>query len=73
MKTDPPTQTPTQKLKTGFLIFSSQEIGSGLVSFKMIFEALQSELFRLNFPSLSSKTLKIWEFNLMIYDKSVFF
>ena len=39
----PPTQTPTQKLKIGFSMFSSQEIGSGLVSFEMIFETLQSE------------------------------
>ena len=50
-----PTQTPTKKLKSGFSIFSSQEIGSSLVSFQMIFEALQSELFH----SLSSKNLKI--------------
>ena len=41
----PPTQTPTQKLKSGFLRLSSQEIGSSLVSLKMIFEALKSEIF----------------------------
>ena len=40
----PPTQTPTRKSKIRFSMFSSQEIGSGLVSFQMIFEALQSEL-----------------------------
>ena len=45
----PPTQTPTQKFKIEFSMSSSQEIGSGLVSFEMIFEALQSELFRLKF------------------------
>ena len=47
-------------------MFSSQEIGSGLVSFYMIFEALQSALFGFNFHSLSSKTLKIPEFNLLM-------
>ena len=34
-----------QKLKIGYSMFSSQEIGPSLVSFQMIFEALQSELF----------------------------
>ena len=47
-------------------MFSSQEISSGLVSFYMIFEALQSALFGFNFHSLSSKTLKIPEFNLIM-------
>ena len=42
----PPNQTTTQKLKSGFHIFGSQEICSDLGSFKMIFEVLQSELFR---------------------------
>ena len=37
---------------------SFQEIGSGLISFEMNFEALQSELFRFNFHSLSSKIPK---------------
>ena len=41
----PPTQTPTQKLDIGFSMFSYQEIGPRLVSFQMIFEALQSDLF----------------------------
>ena len=36
-----PTQTPTQKSKRGFSILSFQEIGSSLVSFQMIFEALK--------------------------------
>ena len=45
----PHTQTPTQKLKTKFLMLRSQEIGSSLVSFEMIFEALQFELPRLMF------------------------
>ena len=49
-------------------MFSSQEIDSGLVSFYMIFEALQSALFGFNFHSLSSKILKIPEFNLQIID-----
>ena len=40
---------PTQKLKSGSVTLSSQEIGSNLVSFGMIFQALQSELFRLKF------------------------
>ena len=39
-------------LKSGFLIFSSQENGSSLVSFWIIFEALQSEQFRFNFHGL---------------------
>ena len=39
----PTPHTPTQKSKIGFSMFSFQEIGSGLVSFEMIFEALQSE------------------------------
>ena len=41
--TYPPSQTPTQMLKSGFSMFSTQEIGSRLVSFQIIFEALQSE------------------------------
>ena len=62
----PATQTPTQKLEIGFSMFSSQEIGPSLVSFQMIFEALQSELFRFKFHSLGSKILKIPEFNLVM-------
>ena len=38
----PPTQTPPQKFYTGFPTFDSQEIGSSLEPFRMIFEALQS-------------------------------
>ena len=49
-------------LKSVFSMFSSQEIGPSLVSFRMIFEALQSELFKLYF--LGSKMLKIPEFSL---------
>ena len=45
----PPTQTPTQKFKSGLSMYDSQEISSGLISLRMIFEALQSELFRLKF------------------------
>ena len=37
-----PTQTPTQKCKNGFTIYSSHEIGSSLILFEMIFEALPS-------------------------------
>ena len=44
--TYPPSQTPTQMLKSGFSMFSTQEIGSSLVSFQIIFEFLQSELSR---------------------------
>ena len=62
----PPTQTPTRKFKTGISIFSSQGMGSTLVSLRMIFKALQSELFRFKFHSLSSKILKIPEFSLLI-------
>ena len=51
-------QIPTQMLKSVFSMFSSKEIGPSLVSFQMIFEALQSELFRFKFDSLGSKTRK---------------
>ena len=53
----PPSQTPTQNLKIWFSMFGSQEIGSALVSFQMIFEALQSELLRFTFQSMISKIL----------------
>ena len=52
---------PTQKWKNGFSSFSSQEIGSSLISFGMIFEALQSNLSRFKFHLLSSEILKILE------------
>ena len=42
----PPTQTPTQKFKNEFSLVGSQEISSSLVSFEVIFNALQSELYR---------------------------
>ena len=54
----PPTQTPTQMFKIGFFIFGSQGISSGLVQLKVIFEALQSEIFRSKFHSLESKMQK---------------
>ena len=66
----PPTQTPKQKLKSGFLMLSSKQIGLNLVSYVMIFEALQRELFGMNFHSLSSEILKILEFNLIILNMS---
>ena len=47
-------------------MFISQEIGLGLVSLEMIFEALQSEPFRLNFHSLSSKIPKIPDLSLVL-------
>ena len=62
----PPTQTPTQKLKIEFSQLSPHEIGSSLVSFLMIFKALQPDLFRLMFHALSSKVPKIPEFSLTI-------
>ena len=37
----PPTQTPKQKFKSEFWIFSSHGMGSSLVSLKIIFEALR--------------------------------
>ena len=46
--------------------FSSQEMGSSLLSLEMIFEAPRSELFRFKFSTLSSKILKIPEFYLAI-------
>ena len=50
------------------MVFEVQfpEIGSSLTSLEMIFEALQSELFRFKFHTMSGKTLKIPEFNLGI-------
>ena len=62
----PHAQTPTQMLKSRFSQFSSQGQGSSQVSLEMIFNVLQSELFRFKFHSLSSKILKIPEFNLYI-------
>ena len=53
-------QTPTQMIKIGFAMFIFQGIRSAFISFQMIFQALESEIFRLNFPSLNSK---IPEFN----------
>ena len=50
---------------------SNHEIGSGLVSFEMIFEALQSELFRFKLYSMSSKILKIPEFNLLMENSNI--
>ena len=62
-------QTPTQMLKIGFSLCSSQEIGSSLVSSRMIFQALRSDLFSFKFHSLRSKILKFPEFNLPIRAK----
>ena len=59
-----PTQTPAQKFKLGFSVFSSHEIASGLISFEMIFEALLFKLSRLMFHLLNSKILGILGFNL---------
>ena len=56
-----PTQTLTQKLKSLFPMFSSQEIGSSLVLLEMILESLQSGIFRFKFHSLDSKILKFME------------
>ena len=61
-----PTQTPTQKLKSGFPVFSSQKIGSSSLSFSMIFKALKSKILRIKFYSPCSKILKIPEFTLII-------
>ena len=63
----PPTQTPTQKLKSVFSTFSSQITGSSSVSLEIIFYALQSELFSVKFYSLSSKILKLPGLNLRIW------
>ena len=42
------------KVKMSVFNVSSQDICSILVSFKMIFDALQSELFKFKFQSLTS-------------------
>ena len=54
------------KVKKSIFNVSSQDIRSILVSFLMIFEALQSELFKIKFQLLSSEILQIPEFNLHI-------
>ena len=54
-------------LKSGFSMFNSQEIGPNYVSFKLVFETLQSEFNRFELHSPGSKILKISEFNLNIY------
>ena len=63
-------QTPTQKLKSGFLMLISQGIGSTFISLLIIFQALQSEILRFNFYSLCSKIPKIPEFTLVISKQS---
>ena len=45
-------------LKREFSIFGSQGISAGLAPLKMIFEALQSEIFRSKFYPLGSKMQK---------------
>ena len=50
---------PRKSLKLDFPFLGSQGIGSTLKSFQMIFEALQSQLFRFSVHTLSSKILKI--------------
>ena len=48
-----PTHAPTQKLKSRFSTFSSQGIGSRLVSFRMILKALQYESkIKVSFPKV---------------------
>ena len=59
----PPTQAPTQMLKSEISLLDSQEIGSSLVSFQMIFVALQFEPSRFKFPFLISKIQKISKLN----------
>ena len=54
-----PTQTPTQKLKNGFSVFSSEEIASlKMVLLKMLFHAVQLERFRIKFNSLNKNAYK---------------
>ena len=55
---------PRKCLKSVFSMSSSKETGPSLLSFQMIFEILQSELFRFKIHSVRSKILKIPEFNL---------
>ena len=50
-------------------MFTSQEIGSNLVSLEIIFKALLYHLFKIGFWWLGSKILKIKEFNLFIKSK----
>ena len=50
-----PTQKPTQKFKNWIFDPQVPGIGSGLVSFEIIFEALESKLFRFRFRPLSYK------------------
>ena len=53
-------------------MFDSQEIGSGSVSFEIIFEALKSEPFSFTFYLLSSKILEIPGFTLIMGRVSIF-
>ena len=62
----PSTQSPTQKLEHGLSTLKSQGILPILVSFLMIFKALQGELFRIKIDSLGYKIPKFSEFNLDI-------
>ena len=56
-----------QILKCEISIFSSQEIVSSLVSFRVIMKVLQFEFeYRFKFYSMGSKSAKIPEFNLSI-------
>ena len=66
----PPTQTLTQKFKSIFSSFSSQEVDSSLVSLVMLFYALQSESFGVSFagfknpenPGIVSMAHRRWSF-----------
>ena len=59
---------PRKCLKSVFSMSSSKETGPSLLSFQMIFEILQSELFRFKIHSVRSKILKIPEFNLKMFE-----
>ena len=64
----PPTQTPTQKFQNDFSVSVSHGIMDILVSFEMIFQALQTWVSRLMIKSVKSKIPKFPEFSLFIYE-----
>ena len=67
-------QTPRQMFKIGFSMFISQGIGSTLISFQMIFQALETEIFRLNFRWVQkSEKSGNWIYRYLFYHISNFF
>ena len=56
-----------------FSLYDSQEIDPSLVSFEMIFEALESKLFKIECHALSSKNMHDQIVTYSSFSKSVYF